>query len=104
MYWKDLHNEDGITNYIHMLGSGHFKHFLTQHRNLYAFHSKDGSHKSLNSLIKQFYFRRTQQGGYGGSADSEPSKIIPIVKFFQRKLYWQFQKVLSREKVQTELQ
>ena len=83
MYWKDLHNEDGITNYIHMLGSGHFKHFLTQHRNLYAF-SQQGW-ESLNSLIKQFYFRRTQQGGFGGSTDSEPSKIIPHCGRLQTK-------------------
>jgi hypothetical protein len=96
--WIELNNKDGVTNYIHMLGSGHFKHFLTQHRNLYAY-SQQGW-ESLNSLIKQFYFRRTQQGGNSGTRDTKNSRIIYIIKWVQRKLYWQFQKVEYRRKFQ----
>jgi len=29
--------KEGITNYIHMLGSSHIKYFMKQHRNLYKF-------------------------------------------------------------------
>jgi hypothetical protein len=33
---------EGITNYIHMLGSGHIKYYMEVHRNLYKF-NRDGS-------------------------------------------------------------
>jgi hypothetical protein len=81
--WIDLHDKAGVTNYIHMLGAGNFTYFLK-------------SWESLNSLIKQYYFRKTQQGGFGGIRDVENSKIIPIAKWFQRKLWWQHEKVLER--------
>ena len=48
--WVELHKADGVTNYIHMLGSGHFKYYLEKHKNLYIF-SQQGW-ESLNSLIK----------------------------------------------------
>ncbi len=93
--WIELHGPDGVTNYIHMLGAGHFKYFLLKHRNLYKF-SQQGW-ESLNSLIKQFYFRRTQQGGFCGVRDQENSRILPIVKWMQRKLWWLKKKVERRD-------
>ena len=53
--------------------------------------------ESLNSLIKQFYFRRTQQGGFGGIRNVENSRIVPIVKWMQRKVWWQNEKVKARK-------
>ncbi len=99
--WIKLHDIDGITNYIHMIGAGHFKYYLQKHGNLYKF-SQQGW-ESLNSLIKQFYYRRTQQGGYSGIKNKENSRILPIVKWMQRKLWWLHKKVEQREMKQIEM-
>jgi len=84
-YWVRLHGEDGITNYIHMLGAGHVSRFLYRWRNLYKY-SQQGW-ENLNKLIKTFYFRRTQRGGstgYGGTGKAD--KLTPLAKWAQRRL------------------
>jgi len=53
--------KEGITNYIHMLGSAHIKHYMKLHRNLYKF-SQQGW-ESLNDKFKLIFFNHTQQGG-----------------------------------------
>lgn len=84
--WIDLLGERGVTNYFHMLGSGHFRYYLMEWRNLNRY-SQQGW-ESLNSQIKQVYFRRTQRGGHGGKAGERNSKVKPIARWIQRKLYW----------------
>ena len=51
---------EGMTNYIHMLGSGHIKYYMELHRNLYKF-SQQGW-ESLNSKYKQFFAIRSKDG------------------------------------------
>jgi hypothetical protein len=79
---------EGITNYIHMLGSGHIKYYMETHRNLYKF-SQQGW-ESLNSKYKQVFFRHTQRGGnYGkGTDENERSYLFSVMKAFQRELLW----------------
>jgi hypothetical protein len=84
--WITLHQGDGVTNYVHMLGSGHFRYYLQEWRNLYRY-SQQGW-ESLNALIKLFYFRRTQRGGHGGKKDEPNSKIKPIARWISRRLFW----------------
>ena len=68
-----------ITNYIHLLGSGHITYFMYKYKNMYRYSNQGW--ESLNSLIKVFYFRRTNRG-------STSSHIEPIVNFFLRKIGW----------------
>ena len=77
-----------------MLGSGHFKYYLQNYRNLYRFSQQGWEY--LNSLIKQFYFRWTQQG-YSGTKDQESLKVLPIVQWMKRKLMWMSIKVDKRD-------
>ena len=35
--WLKLAGEEGVMNYIHMIGSGHIHFYLTRYRNLYKF-------------------------------------------------------------------
>ena len=53
--WVELHGEPGMTNYIHMVGSGHIGDSLLRWRNLYR-HSQQGW-EALNDLIKTFIHR-----------------------------------------------
>jgi hypothetical protein len=82
----DLTGLEGMTNYIHMIGSGHMTYYLREWRNLYRY-SQQGW-EALTSLLKNIYFRRTQLGGHKGSGQSRNSKLTPIVKWMHRRLYF----------------
>jgi len=79
---------EGITNYIHMLASGHIKYYMELHRNLYKY-SQQGW-ESLNSKFKQVYFRHTQRGGnYGcNTEENERAHLCSIMKAFQHEVLW----------------
>ena len=81
--WILLWQKEGITNYIHMIGSGHVADYLYKWRNLYRF-SQQGW-EAMNSLIKTFFFRRTSHGG-GVKGASKKSRLIPIARWLQRRL------------------
>ena len=81
--WIALHGQEGITNYIHMVGAGHILHYIRVHRNLYKF-SQQGW-ESLNLKIKALYFRSMQRGGFGSKSQSH---ILPIIWFLQCELMW----------------
>ena len=49
---------EGITNYIHMLGSGHVMYYMNVHKNLYKY-SQQGW-ESLHAKYKQVFFNHTQ--------------------------------------------
>ncbi|KAL7558337.1 hypothetical protein ACA910_000137 [Epithemia clementina (nom. ined.)] len=68
--WIGMHGLDGITNYIHMVGAGHFAEFLQHWGNLYQ-HSQQGW-EAFNNLIKVFYYCRTQRGGAAGKSGKNP--------------------------------
>jgi len=52
--WVNLTGHEGITNYIHVLASGHISEYLIYWGNLYN-HSQQGW-EAFNSLIKLFSF------------------------------------------------
>ena len=71
---------DGMTNYIHMLSSGHVAEYMIKWRNLYK-HSQQGW-EAFNNLLKTFFFRRTSKGGGRGAR----SKLKPIARWLQRRM------------------
>ncbi len=50
---------EGITNYFHMLGSGHVKYYMVEHHNLYKY-SQQGW-ESLNAKYKQVFFNHSEE-------------------------------------------
>ena len=84
--WIKLHGAEGITNYIHMLGSGHISDYLFHWRNLYT-HSQQGW-EAFNALLKVFYFRQTGWGGAGNKGTGLKSKVIPIARWISRRAVW----------------
>jgi hypothetical protein len=77
--WVDLTGLESMTNYIHMIGSGHMTYYLREWRNFYR-DSQQGW-EALNVLLKNIYFRRTQRGGHKGDGKSRNSKLAPIAKW-----------------------
>jgi hypothetical protein len=53
--------KEGITNYIHMRGSGHIKYYITIHRNLYQYSQKGW--ESLNKKFELIFFNHAQRPG-----------------------------------------
>jgi hypothetical protein len=84
--WIDLKHRDGLGNYFHMIGAGHLSFYLREWGNLFRY-SQQGW-ESMNSLIKSFFYRRTQRGGHGGKQNERNSKMEPIARWLQRKLYF----------------
>jgi hypothetical protein len=84
--WIDLKHLDGLGNYFHLVGAGHLSFYLREWGNLFRY-SQQGW-ESMNSLIKTFFYRRTQHGGHGGKRDERNSKMKPIARWLQRKLYF----------------
>lgn len=82
--WIMLWQKEGVTNYLHMIGSGHIAEYLYKWRNLYRF-SQQGW-EAMNSLIKTFFFRRTSHGGGVKGRHSKKSRLIPIGRWLQRRL------------------
>ena len=63
--WVKIHTNTGVSNYIHMMGSGHFAEYLFKWRNLYRY-SQQGW-EAMNALIKTFFFWHTNHGGGAGN-------------------------------------
>jgi hypothetical protein len=81
--WVSLTGLDGMTNYVHLMSSGHIAEYLVKHRNLYR-HSQQGW-EAFNALLKSFFFRRTGRGGGRGGAKS---KLKPLARWLQRRVLW----------------
>jgi hypothetical protein len=79
---------EGVTNYLHMLASGHIKYYMTTHKNLYKF-SQQGW-ESLNAKYKVTFFNHTQRGGNSGKdgEESDRSYLRSIFMAFQRGVIW----------------
>ena len=68
--WLDLVGYDGITNYIHMIGAGHLRYYLTKWRNLNRFQNQGW--EGYNQHVASYWHHRTQKVGRG------KGKILPI--------------------------
>ncbi len=57
----DLAGPDNVTNYIHLIGSGHLVSYLKNFRNLYKFSQQGWA--ALNAKVRCVYLSQTQRGG-----------------------------------------
>jgi hypothetical protein len=81
--WVSLHGADGMTNYIHLLASGHVSEYLSRHRNMYKHSQQDW--EAFNALLKSLYFLRTGHGSGGGAIQI---KLKPIARWLQCRVLW----------------
>jgi hypothetical protein len=87
--WLELNGAQGMTNYIHMLASGHIAEYMRHWKNLYR-HSQQGW-EAFNSHFKSYFFRRTGRGGAGNKGLGVKSRLIPIARWLQRRMVWMSQ-------------
>jgi hypothetical protein len=95
--WVALYGNDHITNYIHIIGSGHMTYFARKYGNFYRY-SQQGW-ESLNQLLKHYYFNNTNHGGSNGNGGKDANgeymngTVIgnhckPLMKLCQRTIMW----------------
>jgi len=80
--WLALVGYDGITNYVHMLGSGHIRFFLRKWGSLYRLQNQGW--EQYNARVAAFWHHRTSKGG----SKYDNSKILPIAKWLLRLMLW----------------
>jgi len=78
-----MFGQEGITNYIHMMGAGHFAYFLHRYRNLYRFCQQGW--EAINFKIKSIFMHNTQHGGHGAV---KRSMLLQIIWFLQHDMMW----------------
>jgi hypothetical protein len=84
--WIELFGEEGITNYIHILGSGHMLYFLQKYNCLYMY-SQQGW-EDLNNRCQAFLLQNSSRGGYGSGEGKGKSYTFPFVRYILRDLLW----------------
>ncbi len=84
--WIEIFGDEGITNYIHMLSSGHVMYFMKKYGCLYLY-SQQGW-ESLNNTIQTFIHQNSQRGGFGSGEQKQKSYIFPLVRMVVRNLLW----------------
>jgi hypothetical protein len=84
--WIEIFGDEGITNYIHMLGSGHVMYFMKKYGCLYLY-SQQGW-ESLKNTIQTFIYQNSQRGGFGSGEHKQKSYIFPLVRMVVRDLLW----------------
>ncbi len=76
--WIHLFREAGVTNYIHILGSGNMLYFLQWYDCLYMY-SQQGW-EDLNNRCKAFLMQNSSRGGYRSGEGKSKSYTFSIVR------------------------
>jgi hypothetical protein len=84
--WIDLFGNDGMTNYLYLLGSGHVLYFLRKYNCLYIY-SQQGW-EALNSVCTAYILQNSSRGGYGSGQNKKKSYIFPLIRYIMRDLLW----------------
>jgi hypothetical protein len=84
--WIELFSVDGISNYIHMLGSGHMLYFIKKYNCLYLY-SQQGW-EALNNRIQGYIHQNSGRGGKNTGVNGTQSYFFPLVHFVLRDLLW----------------
>ncbi len=77
-----LFGEEGITNYIHILGSSHMLYFLQKYNCLYMY-SQQGW-EDLNNRCQAVLLHNSSRGGYGsGEGKGNPTFFLLYDIFYE---------------------
>jgi hypothetical protein len=84
--WLEMFGNDGMTNYLHLLGSGHVLYFLKKYKCLYIY-SQQGW-EALNSICTAYILQNSSRGGFGSGQNGKKSYIFPLIRYIMRDLLW----------------
>jgi len=84
--WVELFGAEGMTNYLHLLWSGHVFYFLQKYNCLYIY-SQQGW-EALNSVCTAYTLQNSSGGGSGSGQNKKKSYIFPLIRYIMRVLLW----------------
>jgi len=84
--WIGIFGVEGVSNYIHLLGSGQMLYFIKNYGCLYLY-SQQGW-EALNNRIQTYIQQSSGRGGHNTGANGGQSYIFPLVCFVLRDLMW----------------
>jgi hypothetical protein len=77
--------KEGVTSYIHMLGSGHITYYMKAHGNLHKYLQQGW--ESLNKKFKLAFFNHTQcDGNFGIDVVDQEKSYLIFFMYFQREV------------------
>jgi hypothetical protein len=95
--WVEVFGRDGVTNYIHLLGSGHMLYFLEWYGCLYLYRQQGWD--SLMGKVQAILHLNSQREGFGSGGGRKKSYIYPI---FYGKQDWprnSLRRVIKKKKI-----
>jgi hypothetical protein len=84
--WVEIFGKQGVTNYVHLIGSGHMLYFLKHYGCLYLY-SQQGW-QALMGKVQAILHLNTQRGGKRSGEGKTKSFIYPVVIYILRELLW----------------
>jgi hypothetical protein len=84
--WVDVFGMDSVTNYMHLLGSGHMLYFLKHYRCFHLY--RQYGWESLMGKVQAILHLNNQREGYGSGGGKRKSYIYPVMLFILRDLLW----------------
>ncbi len=84
--WINLYSTEGMTNYLHLLASGHILYFLKQYTCLYLYSQQGWEH--LNSTCTGYILHNSARSGRGSGKNKGKSYIYPLICYLLRDLLW----------------
>ncbi len=75
--WIEVFGVEGVTNYIHLLGSGHMEYFLEKYGCLYLY-SQQGWEAMMGNVQAVMHLN-TQRGGKGSGEGKTKSFLYPVM-------------------------
>ena len=74
----DLYQKPFMTNYFHMLASGHIKYYMEKWRNLYRYEQQGW--EAMNAMIKYFCKCQTFRGNLRGKKGGKQTTLLLLTK------------------------
>jgi hypothetical protein len=84
--WIEVFGVEGVTNYIHLLGSGHMQYFIRKFGCLYLY-SQQGW-EAMMGKVQAVMHLNTHRGGKGIGGGKSKSFIYPVMLYVLRDLLW----------------
>jgi hypothetical protein len=84
--WVELFADEGITNYIHMLGSGHLLYFLERYDCLYMYWQQGW--EALNNTVTAFIHQNSSRRGKNSGENGDKTLIFLLVRYILHDLLW----------------
>ena len=84
--WVDMFGSAHMTNYLHIVGAGHFFYYIDRYRNLARFANQGW--EALNQRFTRRYHFNSNHGGANGTNGISGKHCLPLMRWCLRYTLW----------------